>query len=291
MTVSLQLDRVSYRYTGIGASDRMVLSDIDLEIGGNGCTALVGPSGSGKTTLIQHFTGLLRPSSGSVRVDGEEIWSKGFDQTRLRQRIGLVFQFPEAQLFEESVALDIAFGPHNLGWPEARIEAAVARAMHQVDLDPDRFRNRSPFQLSEGEKRRAAIAGVLAMEPEMIVLDEPTAGLDPRGVRGVEAMIERLLEAGTTVVVVTHNMDFVNNIAGRVLVMMAGRIVFDGPPGRLFADAALLQAASLEMPRFLQEKEKRAATWPPALRAAGSLRALRAIVRKRDSRIDSGHLK
>lgn len=291
MTVNLLLEGVRYRYTGIGASDRMVLNDINLAIGGSGCTALVGPSGSGKTTLIQHFTGLLRPTAGRISVDGEEIWRKGFDQTRLRQRIGLVFQFPEAQLFEESVARDIAFGPHNLGWPPERIEGAVERAMRQVDLDPERFRERSPFQLSEGEKRRAAIAGVLAMEPEMIVLDEPTAGLDPRGVRGVEAMIERLLDAGRTVVVVTHNMDFVNNMAGRVLVMIAGRLVFDGPPEVLFADAVLLQAASLEMPHYLQERERRAAAWPAALRGAGSLRALQAIVRKGDSRIDSGHLK
>ncbi|HNW60982.1 MAG TPA: ATP-binding cassette domain-containing protein [bacterium] len=288
MTVRLQLEGVSYRYTGIGASDRPVLSDISLDISG-GCTALIGPSGSGKTTLIQHFTGLLRPASGTVRADSADIWRKGFDQTRLRQRIGLVFQFPESQLFEESVARDIAFGPLNLGWPPQRVEAAVEHAMRQVELEPARFRDRSPFQLSEGEKRRAAIAGVLAMEPEMLVLDEPTAGLDPRGVRSVEEMIARLLASGTAVVIITHHMDFVNNLAERVLVMIAGRIAFDGPPERLFADPALLAAASLEMPRFLEEKQKRGANWPAALREVTNLRTLRAIVRKGNNRLESGH--
>ncbi|HOC89112.1 MAG TPA: ATP-binding cassette domain-containing protein [bacterium] len=281
MSVDLQLRDLSFRYTGIGASDRMVLDRITLDLGGKpGCTAIVGPSGSGKTTLIQHFTGLLRPVSGTVRVDGEDIWSKGFDHTLLRRRIGLVFQFPEGQLFEETVARDIAFGPLNLGWPAERIEAAVEKAMRQVRLDAGRFRERSPFNLSEGEKRRVAIAGVLAMEPEMVVLDEPTAGLDPRGLRGVEELIEGLLDQGTAVVLITHNMDFVNDLAGRVLVMINGCIAFDGRPAELFADRTLLEAGSLEQPLFVQERAERGASWPAHLRGAGSLRALLRIVRK-----------
>jgi energy-coupling factor transport system ATP-binding protein len=280
MSVNLQMERVCFRYTGIGASDRMVLDDISLEFAGGGCTAIIGPSGSGKTTLIQHFNGLLKPVSGAVRVDGSDIWARGFDQTLLRQRIGLVFQFPEAQLFEETVARDIAYGPLNLGWPAERIDAAVDKAMRWVGLEPERFRERSPFQLSEGEKRRSAIAGVLAMEPEIIVLDEPTAGLDPRGVRGVVTLVENLLAEGTAVVVITHNMDFVNDIAGRALVLIGGRIAFDGPPSRLFADGTLLAAASLEPPHFLREKNRRAGNWPEHLRGVENLRTLRQAVRK-----------
>ncbi len=281
MSVDLQLQDICFRYTGIGASDRMILDHITLNLGGApGCTAIVGPSGSGKTTLIQHFTGLLRPSSGTVRVEGEDIWARGYDHTLLRRRIGLVFQFPEGQLFEESVARDVAFGPLNLGWSEERIDAAVEKALRQVRLDPVRFRDRSPFNLSEGEKRRVAIAGVLAMEPEMVVLDEPTAGLDPRGLRSVEELIEGLIDQGTAVVLITHNMDFVNDLARRVLLMISGRIAYDGPPAALFAEPTLLQAGSLEEPLFLRERAARGAHWPAHFRQAGSLRALLRIVRK-----------
>ncbi len=281
MSVDLRLQDICFRYTGIGASDRMILDHITLDLGGEpGCTAIVGPSGSGKTTLIQHFTGLLRPLSGTVRVDGEDIWGKGYDHTRLRRRIGLVFQFPEGQLFEESVARDVAFGPLNLGWSEERIAAAVEKALRRVRLDPARFRERSPFNLSEGEKRRVAIAGVLAMEPEMVVLDEPTAGLDPRGLRSVGELIEGLIAQGSAVVLITHNMDFVNDLAGRVLLMIGGRVAFDGPPAELFADRALLQAGSLEQPLYLQERATRGEHWPAHFSQAGSLRELLRIVRK-----------
>lgn len=279
MTVDLRLEKLSFRYSGIGASDRMILDQIDLTLG-RGCTAVVGPSGSGKTTLIQQFTGLLKPVSGRVLADGVDIWSRGYDLTALRRRIGLVFQFPEAQLFEESVARDIAFGPANLGWPEDRIQMAVDRAMALVGLDASRFRERSPFQLSEGEKRRVAIAGVLAMEPEMLVLDEPTAGLDPRGVRGVEELIGALLDQGTAVVLITHNMDFVNDMAARALLMINGRIAFDGDPALLFAEPELLAAGSLSPPLFIEHKRRMAGRWPAALQQIGSMRALRQVVRK-----------
>lgn len=279
MTVELRLEKLSFRYTGIGASDRLVLDQIDLTLG-KGCTAIVGPSGSGKTTLIQQFTGLLQPVSGRVLADGLDIWSRGYDLTALRRRIGLVFQFPETQLFEESVARDIAFGPANLGWTEERIKVAVDRAMDLVGLDASRFRDRSPFQLSEGEKRRVAIAGVLAMEPEMLVLDEPTAGLDPRGVRGVEQLIGTLLHQGTAVVLITHNMDFVNDMAGRALLMIGGRIAYDGDPARLFAEPELLEAGSLSPPLFIEHKRRMGERWPAALREISSMRALRQVVRK-----------
>jgi energy-coupling factor transport system ATP-binding protein len=281
MPVNLAMHGVGFRYTGIGASDRLVLDDISLNFQEKCCTALIGPSGSGKTTLIQHFTGLLKPVSGTVTVDHEDIWRKGFDMDRLRQRIGLVFQFPEAQLFEETVAEDVAFGPRNLDWPDERVAASVQRALRMVGLAPDHFSPRSPFQLSEGEKRRVAIAGVLAMEPEMIVLDEPTAGLDARGVREVESFIEELLSRGTSVVVVTHHMDFVNNIAGQVVVMNQGRIVYDGPTRALWEDEALMRRSCIEPPVFLQQKNRHLVHWPAAWRDIHSWRDLHQLLQIR----------
>lgn len=281
MAVDLEMSEVCFRYTGIGASERLVLDHIDLRLQDKSCTAIIGSSGSGKTTLIQQFTGLLRPVSGAVRVDGEDIWRKGYDRNRLRQRIGLVFQFPETQLFEETVAEDVAYGPINLAWPPPRIAASVERALKWVGLDAERFNPRSPFQLSEGEKRRVAIAGVLAMEPEMMVLDEPTAGLDPRGIREVETFIELLLQHGTSVVVVTHNMDFVNDIAGRVIVMSAGQIAYDGATQALWEQSELMKRCAIQAPVFLQQKRLYAGRWPAAWREVSSERALRRMVSQR----------
>lgn len=274
MAVDLEMREVCFRYTGIGASDRLVLDGINVRLHEKACTAIIGPSGSGKTTLIQHFTGLLKPVSGRVLTDGEDIWKRGYDLNQLRQRIGLVFQFPEAQLFEETVAEDVAYGPRNLTWPPDRVAAAQERALRLVGLDPSHFMPRSPFQLSEGEKRRVAIAGVLAMEPEMLVLDEPTAGLDPRGIREVESFIEMLQQRGTSVVVVTHNMDFVNDIANRVIVMSMGQIVYDGTPQVLWEKSELMNRCCIQMPAFLQLRRLYGDEWPAAWRDINSRREL-----------------
>lgn len=251
MVIRLKLDNVYYRYTGVAASPTDVLKGISLELGANECTAIVGPSGSGKTTLIQHFTGLLRPTKGIVAFNGQDIWARSFRQSELRRRVGLVFQFPEAQLFEETVEKDVAFGPKNFGLPAEEIDERVTEALAAVDLSPD-FRLRSPFRISEGEKRRVAVAGVLAMRPEMLVFDEPTAGLDPGGVRRFTAIIRRLLDAGKAVVVVTHNMDFVAEIADRVLVLRQGEMLFSGTPHELFRNQTLVEQADLELPTVVQ---------------------------------------
>jgi len=250
MSIRIEFKNVSFRYKGIGASDRLVLNDISFIIDRPECIGIIGHSGSGKTTLIQHFTGLLKPDSGTILVDGRDIFhAKSLGE--LRKRIGLVFQFPEHQLFEETVEKDIAFGPKNLGYQGDELNARVHSAMEAVDLSPKKFSHRSPFKISEGEKRRAAIAGVLAMDPDMIVFDEPTAGLDARGVRTMQKIIRRLLAAGKTVVVVTHHMDFMAEICNRVMVLVEGAIAFDGNTRELFKNDTLLEYAGLELPSFL----------------------------------------
>ncbi|MBN1464533.1 energy-coupling factor transporter ATPase [candidate division KSB1 bacterium] len=251
----LHLKGVSYKYSGIGASPQPVLRDITLSLGQNECVAIVGHSGSGKTTLIQHFTGLLKPISGQIFFNDANIWAKSFRKSLLRRKIGLVFQFPETQLFEETVGKDIAFGPRNLGLAEDDIAQRVESAMLALELDPHRFRDRSPFHLSEGEKRRVAIAGVLAMQPDMIVFDEPTAGLDPKSVGRFIATVRRLIDGGKAVVLVTHNMDFVAEVADRVIALRAGQLVFDGHPGDLFTNRERLRDIGLERPAIMDALE------------------------------------
>jgi energy-coupling factor transport system ATP-binding protein len=189
----------------------------------------VGPSGSGKTTLIQHFNGLLRPTSGVVRLDGVDLADPRTDWNVVRRRIGLVFQLPETQLFEETVFADVAFGPSNLGLAGASLEAAVRGALERVGLDFETYRSRSPFHLSGGEKRRAALAGVFAMDPEWIVLDEPTAGLDWESSGRVESILSGFHASGRSVLFVSHDMDLVARLAGRVILLQEGRVRFDGP--------------------------------------------------------------
>ncbi|MDZ7371248.1 MAG: energy-coupling factor ABC transporter ATP-binding protein [candidate division KSB1 bacterium] len=248
----LCIEHVRFRYTGIAASPEDVLDDVSFSLYENECVAIVGPSGSGKSTLVQHFTGLLKPDHGQVLYRGQNIWGRGFDRVALRRRVGLVFQFPELQLFEETVEKDVGFAPKNFGLMPKEVEQRVVEALSAMDLDAEQFRSRSPFQLSEGEKRRVAIAGVLAMQPEMIVFDEPTAGLDPEGVRGFIRLVKRLQDQGKTIVVITHNMDFVAETADRVIVLFKGKILFDGTPRALFVEQTILQKADLELPSLRQ---------------------------------------
>lgn len=252
MKTILQFQQVCFRYTGIGASDGLVLEDINFELRENECVAIVGHSGSGKTTLVQHFTGLLRPVSGRISFCGQDIWAKGCSMSQLRRRIGLVFQFPESQLFEETVLKDVGFGPKNMGFSDDAISQIAREALMAVEIDPDTYGARSPFRLSEGEKRRVAIAGVLALQPDLVVFDEPTAGLDSAGVRKVESLIVKLVQSGKSVVVVTHNMDFAAKVAHRAVVLEKGKIVFDGATMTLFQDGALLSRAGLEVPKMVQ---------------------------------------
>ncbi len=281
MSIRLSLENVSFQYQGIGASDAAVLHDISFTLKDPVCTAIVGPSGSGKTTLIQHFTGLLKPGRGRVLVDGVDIWSKKYSFTRLRKRIGLVFQFPEVQLFEETVGRDVAFGPQNLQLSAAEIDERVQRALTLVGLDSQTIFDRSPFRLSEGEKRKVAIAGILAMHPEMIVFDEPTAGMDPVGVQNMVALLYSLLDQGTMPVFITHNMDFVAEAAQRVIVLLNGGVLFDGTPARLFDSPSILAQAGLEMPEFVKAFQPFRERLPAFYRTAVSFRQLEHMLQER----------
>ncbi|MDZ7338001.1 MAG: ATP-binding cassette domain-containing protein [candidate division KSB1 bacterium] len=255
-------EQVCYRYRQTVPEGRLALDHVSLEIGDQEFVALVGPSGSGKTTLIQHFTGLLRPTSGRVLVDGRPFPARGPELTALRRRIGLVFQFPEFQLFEETVEADVAFGPRNLGLAEQEVRARVERALRTVGLDPASVALRSPHRLSEGEKRRVALAGVLAMDPEMLVLDEPTAGLDPAGVRRIAQILADFHQAGKTIVLVSHNIDLVYTLARRVIVLAEGRIRFDGSREELLHHEELLLRHGLMLPRLVRVLRKS----PPPVR-------------------------
>ena len=227
------------------------LTDVSLTIDAGEVVGVIGASGSGKSTLVQHFNGLLRPTSGRVLLDGVDVNGRRTDRRRIRQQVGLLFQYPEQQLFEENVFADVAFGPRNLGLSEEEVRARVHQALEQVGLPPARFASRSPFDLSGGEMRRAAIAGVLAMEPRMLILDEPTAGLDPQGRREILAHVGRLHSArGMTIVLITHSMDAVAQLCKRLVVLDGGRLVADGPTRAIFADPGSLAAIGLGVPQM-----------------------------------------
>ncbi len=200
---------------------------------------------------MQHLTGLLKPESGQILVNEQNIWEKGFSFTELRRKIGLVFQFPETQLFEDSVYKDVAFGPRNLGFPENEVCDRVKDAIQNVGLDFNKYKNRIPFRLSEGEKRRVAIAGVLALQPEFLVLDEPTAGLDYLGVQAVTGLLQGYHAQGKTILLISHNLDLVAALVARVVVISRGEVQFDGLKSELFQNRSLLESIGLSIPRTL----------------------------------------
>ena len=247
--MSIVIEPLNYVYMTGGPYETKALSDVNLTIHDGEFIGLIGHTGSGKSTLVQHLNGLIMPTSGRVLVDGMDLADKGTDRRAVRQRVGLVFQYPENQLFEETVEKDIAFGPKNLGLDEAEIDRRVRDAMRRVALDYDRLHERSVFELSGGQMRRVAIAGVLAMEPQVLVLDEPCAGLDPRGREEILGLIKRLHEeAGTTIVMVSHSMDDVASLAERVIVMNHGELVMDGAPRDVFACGEELRGMGLDVP-------------------------------------------
>ena len=251
--MSIVIEHLNYVYMSGGPYETKALNDVSLTISDGEFIGLIGHTGSGKSTLVQHLNGLLMPSSGRILVDGMDLSDKATDRRAIRQRVGLVFQYPENQLFEETVEKDIAFGPKNLGLDEAEIARRVKDAMRRVALDYDELRERSVFELSGGQMRRVAIAGVLAMEPQVLVLDEPCAGLDPRGREEILSLIRGLhREAGTTIVMVSHSMDDVASLAERVIVMNHGEVVMDGVPREVFSRGDELRAMGLDVPQAVE---------------------------------------
>ena len=234
----ISLEGVGFTYREGTPFSRRVLTEVDLRIGGGERVGLMGTTGSGKTTLVQLLNGLLHPTCGRVRVNGADLAARGTDLVQVRRRVGLLFQFPEHQLFEETVARDVGFGPRNLGCSGEEVERRVKEAMERVGLPWSRFRDRNPFSLSGGEMRRAALAGVMAMEPAVLVLDEPTAGMDALGKRHLAGILQALCaDRGTTLIVVSHDVEMVVELVERLLVMHSGRIVADGPIDRVLRGA------------------------------------------------------
>lgn len=255
--MSIVIEHLNYVYMQGGPYETKALNDVSLTINDGEFIGLIGHTGSGKSTLVQHLNGLIMPSSGRVLVDGLDLADKNTDRRAIRRRVGLVFQYPENQLFEETVAKDIAFGPKNLGLDEAEIDRRVRTAMRRVALDYDQIAERSVFELSGGQMRRVAIAGVLAMEPQTLVLDEPCAGLDPRGREEILGLISDLhRESGTTIVMVSHSMDDVAALAERVIVMNHGSVVMDGTPREVFAKGEELRAIGLDVPQAVELAQK-----------------------------------
>ena len=207
---------------------------------------LIGPTGSGKTTLAQHFNLLLTPSSGSVFLFGQKLHRTNLHVAR--RKVGFLFQFPENQLFEETVYQDVAFGPHNLKLPQQEVQKRVQRSLETVKLDYEQFASRSPFSLSGGEQRRAALAGVLAMEPQLIILDEPTVGLDPAGSDLVAGILRELHSSGKTVILISHNLDFVFSLANRLIALRKGKIYAQGPPESFMDEEKTLKRLGLGLP-------------------------------------------
>ena len=225
------------------------LRGITLSIDEGEFAGIIGPTGSGKSTLIQHFNALLRPTSGTVRVGGVDIKDPKADLRAIRRQVGLIFQYPEHQLFEETVFEDVAFGPRNLSLPDDEVKDRVEDSLRAVGVDPQKFGHRSPFSLSGGEMRRVAIAGVLAMAPRVLVLDEPAAGLDPQGKAEILSRIRDLHESRhLTVILITHNMDEAAQLARRLIVLNKGKVAMDGPVRAVFARAEELRAMGLDAP-------------------------------------------
>ncbi|MFZ5754002.1 MAG: energy-coupling factor transporter ATPase [Bacillota bacterium] len=247
--MSITLHEVYHTYQPNTPFEYHALRNISLEIKEGEFVGIIGHTGSGKSTLVQHFNGLLKATQGRVLIDGVDISGKEVKLKEIRQKVGLVFQYPEHQLFEETVAADIAFGPKNLGLSPDKIVKRVKKAMAMVKLDYERYKDSSPFVLSGGEKRRVAIAGVLAMEPKYLVLDEPTAGLDPKGRDEILAQIADLhREAGLTVVLVSHSMDDVARLASRLIVMHQGEVVYNNHPRQVFSENNRLKKIGLDIP-------------------------------------------
>ena len=248
--MSIKIENLTHIYMPKTPFEKKALDDINLVIEDGEFLALIGHTGSGKSTLIQHLNGLLEASSGNILVDNIDITNKETKLTDIRKKIGLVFQYPEYQLFEETIEKDIAFGPNNLGLSSEEVSNRVKKSMEMVGLDYEAYRNVSPFDLSGGQKRRVAIAGVIAMEPKVLILDEPTAGLDPKGRDDILEQIKILhQEYKMTIVLVSHSMEDVANLAERIVVMNKGKIALLGKPAEVFKNIDILESIGLAVPQ------------------------------------------
>ncbi len=247
--MSLIVDHVDYVYEADTAMAVYALKDVNLVIPNGQFIGLIGHTGSGKSTLVQHLNGLIKPTSGAIYYNGEDIHEDGFDKKKLRSKVGLVFQYPEHQLFEATVFEDVCFGPKNLGLSKKDAELRAYEALRQVGLEDEYF-YQSPFDLSGGQKRRVAIAGVLAMQPEVLILDEPTAGLDPRGRDEILDRVAALHDQmGITVILVSHSMEDVARYVERIIVMNKGSVLYDDEPRKVFAHVRELEDVGLAAPQ------------------------------------------
>lgn len=246
----VKLEGVSFVYGKKSPYEIHALDNVDLAIEENLITGIIGHTGSGKSTLVQMFNGLIRPDSGRVMVDDEDIWARPKQIGKVRFKVGMVMQYPEYQLFAETAREDIAYGPKNMGLDDEEIKHRVAKSAKFCGLDGDTL-DKSPFDLSGGQKRRVALAGVMAMEPKLLVLDEPAAGLDPRGRREILGGIRKYQrESGTSVVIVSHSMEDMAMYCDRIIVMSHGKLVLEGEPKEVFSQVKLLQSAGLDVPEI-----------------------------------------
>ena len=259
--MSIKIENLTHVYMPKTPFEKKALDNVNLVIEDGEFLVLIGHTGSGKSTLIQHLNGLLEPSSGRIIVDDIDLTNKETKLTDIRKKIGLVFQYPEYQLFEETIEKDIAFGPNNLGLSKEVVSERVKKSMEMVGLDYETYKDVSPFDLSGGQKRRVAIAGVIAMEPKVLILDEPTAGLDPKGRDDILEQIKILHEKyKMTIVLVSHSMEDVGKLAEKIIVMNKGKVALMGKPSEIFKEVEVLEEIGLAVPqvtylmRALKEK-------------------------------------
>ncbi|MDD6815239.1 MAG: energy-coupling factor transporter ATPase [Firmicutes bacterium] len=254
--MSIQVRNLTHIYEPGLPTESVALEDVSFEIDDGEMVGIIGHTGSGKSTLLQHLNGLLKPTSGQIIVGDTDITARGVSMVEIRKRVGLVFQYPEYQLFEETVALDVAFGPKNLGLTREEIDERVREALELVGLPYDEVAERSPFELSGGQKRRVAIAGVIAMHPEVLILDEPTAGLDPKAHKDVLKMIEEVhRRTGNITILVSHNMADIARLSDKVIVIDSGRLVTVGTPYEVFSQHDKLEEVGLALPPVTQFTE------------------------------------
>lgn len=248
--MSIKIENLTHIYSPNGPFEKKALDNVNIEINDGDFVAIIGHTGSGKSTLIQHMNGLEKATSGKIFIDDIDITAKDVKLTDIRKKVGLVFQYSEYQLFEETIERDIAFGPTNLKLNEEEIKNRVKKAMEMVGLDYETYKDKSPFDLSGGQKRRVAIAGVIAMEPKVLILDEPTAGLDPKGRDDILGQIRQLHDKyGMTIVLVSHSMEDVAKLAEKIIVMNKGKVVLTGTPKEVFKEVDILEEIGLGVPQ------------------------------------------